>query len=554
MVKRIKRQSSGLSRLKKTRPLPPQLAGLLQEAEALVRNRLVEQAMLCYRQALALAPDREEIYLKFGELLERLGRLPDLVELYQAALAVGVNTVRICNLLGQALSESGRHQEALAVLEKTALLYPADGVSISNLATVFQELGRVEDALDAYRRAARLLPGYAQLFFQQGQCLAHLGRSVESESSLRQALRLDPGNTEAHLLLTELKKFQDRADQDIQTMTNLLQTGTLAWRGRQNLCFALGKSYEDLRDYDRAFQYYSAGNRLHREVNPFSSAANEHLISKLIDLFSGKFLADHENCEARGPIRPLFVLGMPRSGTSLIEQILASHPLVYGGGELVWLSRILSNATGPLETPQFSSRLSALTPPQLMELGRAYLDQLAALPGRGERPFVTDKMPHNFLLIGLIKVLFPEARVVHCRRHPMDNCWSIYKNLFKSGHSYAYDLAELGDYYVQYAKLMEHWHRLLPGFIYDISYEALVDDTENEARNLLGFCGLDWDERCLEFHRSKRAVRTLSAIQVRQPIYRDSIRLWKRYGDKLAPLAQALEKAPGTDQNFMVQA
>jgi hypothetical protein len=303
------------------------------------------------------------------------------------------------------------------------------------------------------------------------------------------------------------------------------------------LCFAMGKVCEDLADYDKAYSHFARGNALARRLMPFDYERERRFIERLQKVFDADLLASTRPISGTGRT-PIFVIGMPRSGTTLVEQIVSSHPLVHGAGELNCLMRIATQVArrgGGEVFPEGVARLSAA---DLADAASEYL----RCSGHTEEsePFLTDKLPANFLLVGMIRLMFPNARVIHCQRDPIDTCMSCFKHYFPSGQRYSYDLVDLGRYYRLYQELMAHWHAVLPGFVYDIQYETLVADQERETRRLLEFCGLPWDEACLDFHRARRAVKTVSVAQVRRPVYQSSVQIWRRYEKHLRPLMDAL--------------
>jgi hypothetical protein len=307
---------------------------------------------------------------------------------------------------------------------------------------------------------------------------------------------------------------------------------------RMHFAFGLGKALADIGEHEKSFDYIAAGNRLRRQRINYAPAESEARFADIKGTFTPALFEAHAG--SGDPDRtPIFVLGMPRSGTSLVEQVLASHPDVHGGGEFTLLNQLvgsLGTGNGPL---RFSELFARIADADLAALGARYVRDLRGLSANAR--FITDKTPGNFLLIGMIRLILPNATIIHCRRDPVDTCISIYKTYFGAeGLRYAYDLGELGHYYRLYAELMEHWHGVLPGFVHDVDYEKLISDFNGEAPKILAACGLDWRDECRNFATASRPVHTASSAQVRQPIYNTSIGQGTRYGDRLAPLLEAL--------------
>jgi tetratricopeptide (TPR) repeat protein len=521
--------------------MPQKIASLLHQGNLLSGAGHLNEALIFFRQALLLAPNVEQSYLKIAAILQRLGRTADLIDLCRKALDQGVTSGSVHNHLGAALYSSGRRQEALVSFRTAVTVNPRHGQSHYNLGMCLEDLGETQAALAAYTRAVQYMPENAPAHFGLARLSLGVGMMADWEKHIRKTLTLDPRNAQAHLQLA-LHKKKTTYEPQMEDMERLYHDPTISDRDREFLCFALGKSYEDLGEYSRAFEYFREGNRLHRTTHLCDQNHDQTVYARLMTLFSEDFYKIRADWRgATGGVRPIFILGMPRSGTTLVEQILASHPLVFGGGELYFLQEVIESVGGGPDQDDYYQVVSQMDIDAFTHLGRNYLEKLTATKGYCDEPCITDKMPHNFIDIGMIKMMLPEAKVVHCRRNPMDNCWSIFKNLFEGGlHCYAYDLTELGRYYVRYSQLMAHWRRTLPGYLHEISYEALVKNTESEIRKLLSFCDLEWDNRCLAFHRTKRDVQTASKSQVRQAIYRDSVRLWHNYQEFLSPLAESL--------------
>jgi len=305
-----------------------------------------------------------------------------------------------------------------------------------------------------------------------------------------------------------------------------------------HFAFALGKVYADIGNDDRSFEYYLAGNQFKRNSIDYSIADDVAYFDAIKQVFKKEFFQRHAGIGS-ADTTPIFIVGMPRSGTSLVEQILASHSQVYGAGELNDMGNLIARACDE-DSNKYPHCLLQMNDEELSGLGSAYLTRLHTYAPTAAR--ITDKMPHNFLNLGLIHLVMPGAKIIHCHRNPADNALSIFKELFSKGkHGYAYDLKELGQYYRLYQDLMAHWRRVLPGAFYELRYEDLVADQETQTRRLLEYCDLPWEDACLAFHRSQRVVRTASLVQVRQPMHANSVEGWRRHEQRMQAFITALE-------------
>ncbi len=332
----------------------------------------------------------------------------------------------------------------------------------------------------------------------------------------------------------------------MRRLQHLAERPDLPVQGRVDCWFALGKAWEDIGDYDRAFACFAAGNREKRatfhyaieEDRRFFAAIERHCVS-----LPSPVAGDPE------PV-PIFIVGMPRSGTSLVEQILACHPQVTALGEQEVVRQVIDGPYADKTGRRYPNGIGTADGDLFAELGRQCCRRYRELAP--DASYITDKLPHNFLYIGVITRMLPNARIIHCRRQPLDTCLSCYKNDFAMLHRWAYDLSEIGEYWLLYDRLMAHWRRILGESLFEIDYEELVSDLEGAGRRLLAHCGLDWDARCLDFHRCPRPVSTASAVQVRRPLYTSSIGLWRRYAAHLAPLQEVLARRVGGDREGSV--
>ena len=422
---------------------------------------------------------------------------------------------------------------AVDCFQKVLAVSPQHIYALYNLGMAYAAQGAYEKALDQFRLLEQLTPKSATLFYQIGVVSRILGRLDEAEAALRHALQLNPDYATAYFPLSAMKHYEDRDDADVIAMERILAQGGLSEDVVTKLNFSLAKVYEDLHDYDRAFTCLARGNQLRRQQYRYDVSVHEDYFRRLRETFTAEFFRQRSGYGVRDRT-PIFIVGMPRSGTSLVEQILASHPQVYGGGELGDLIRIIMHQRQELST-DFISFLDA---DDCMRMASQYLAALRQLSATAK--YITNKSPLNFQLIGMIRLLFPDARVIHCQRDPMDTCLAIYKQNFTVTHKFAFDLVELGQYYRAYSELMDHWRQVLPGFIYENSYEDLVADQQTGTRSLLEFCGLDWDDACMTFYETQRAVSTASLVQVRRPIYQTSVAKWRKYERHLEPLQMAL--------------
>jgi len=497
-------------------------------------------ALAAFEQVLALWHDHAETLNNLGAALLDLGRLDEAVARFRQALAVRAEDAEVHFNLGVALQRQGRLPEAVAHYRRAIGLRPDHAEALGRLGTALLEQGKLDEAIARLERAAALQPDAAEVHNNLGTALLDQGRFDEAAARFERALRLRPDYAEAHFNRTEIPGFRlDEAG--LSALEALAADGGRLPADKAPLVhFALARVLEEREEPARAFGHLLTGNALRRRQISYEEAAFHDFFRRIAAVFDAGLFQRRQGTGEPSTV-PIFVLGMPRSGSSLVEQILASHPEVHGGGELTTLVAVATGATGG-RGPRlaYPEDVPALDEAALRRLGRAYLAGLPPLPAGKTR--ITDKMPYNFLNIGLIRLILPGARIIHTRRNPADTCVSCFSKLFPFSQAFSYDLGELGRYYRDYRALMAHWHSVLPeDALLDLSYEALVDDLEVQARRLLAWCGLPWDDRCLDFHETRRPVRTASAAQVRQPLFRSSLERWRRYQPWLQPLLRELD-------------
>jgi tetratricopeptide (TPR) repeat protein len=458
-------------------------------------------------------------------------------ELLRRAYALNPNHPDVLNNLAGVLTAQGNWEEALPLCRKALQMHPNSAELYFNLGRVANKAGRWEEVISAYSAGLKLQPGVVDAISCMADACNVMGRFDEARQFYYQALELDPDKPTLHAGLLGLEERSVMLER-LERIEKLYLTPDIDMEGKLALAFALAKFLEREGEYQKAFHYLEEGNRLKRASFDFSQEEESASFELIKSTFTGEFCAQRSGYGAAGEM-PIFILGMPRSGTTLTEQILASHPQVSGAGELTILRRSVSARCAPVGFAQYPEAVAKWGEEDFNALGEEYLQKLQKYSEGEER--VTDKMPHNFLMLGMIHLAIPNAKVIHCRRDPMDNCLSIFKQDFKSTHKYAYDLEELGNHYRRYTDLMQHWQDALPeGAVFDLQYEEMVADQEGVSRKLLEFCGLPWDDNCLRFHETERAVLTASQSQVRKEIYSDSVELWRRYEEQLQPLIKAL--------------
>ncbi len=470
----------------------------------------------------------------------RQGNLKRAAAGYQRVLDTDPDNATATQLLGTIALQTLQYPKARTLLTKATELDPTNGTTLHNLARLDELESQLPSAADNYRRAFELMPDNTDTSFSLANVLASLGRLEDSERWYRKTLELDPAYAPAHRQIARLLDH-DSVDSDVQAMEQQMSLDGVSDTSRMHLAFGLGKAYEDMGRYKDAFGYFEIANTLKRAQLRFDIRNWGAEIDRVTATFSTDLFEQFSGSGKKGA-QPIFILGMPRSGTSLVEQILASHTSVFGGGELQTLNLSIMSA---MDVSKFPSNVASLDRDALLQMAGHYLSKTAEMSQGASR--VTDKKPDNFKLIGMIKLVFPDAVIIHTHRNPLDNCLSLYKNHFSdNGPFYSYDQKELATYYLGYKRLMAHWESVLPGFIHNVEYEALVADPETGVRSLLEKAGLDYEPACLEFHRTSRSVRTASAVQVRKPIYSSSVELWRRYEEQLQPLISVLSGARST--------
>jgi tetratricopeptide (TPR) repeat protein len=404
-------------------------------------------------------------------------------------------------------------------------------------AGVLINMGDFERAIPAYEEILERFPARPKITLGLGHALKTVGRLDESIASYRKTIELQPGFGDAYWSLANLKTFRFE-DSDIEAMKTQLDNDDCSQEDYFHLCFALGKAYQDRHQFDDSFHFYKLGNDLKKKLEGYDADGTSHAVAAVCQQCTPELLRASQGCLAPDPI---FIVGLPRSGSTLLEQILASHSPVDGTKELVHILALVRRLSGKrrrVDESRYPKILNELTADDLRAFGEEYLRRSAVQ--RGDAPYFIDKAPNNFLHAGLIKMILPNAKIIDARRHPMGSCFSGYTQLFAKGQAFTYGLDNVGRYFCDYVKVMDHWDKVLPGEVLCVHYEDVVNDTETQVRRILDFCGLPFEQACLEFYKTDRAIRTPSSEQVRQPIYKGGLDMWRNYEPHLDNLKDAL--------------
>jgi tetratricopeptide (TPR) repeat protein len=512
---------------------------LLAPAAALCEGNIPVAEQLL-RQHLKRFPTDVVAIRMLAEVAARLGRYRDSETLLARCLelAPGFNAARHNYAL--VLQRQDRFADALREVERLLQADPSDTGGRNLKAALLGRLGEVQQSAEIYRQVLDQFPTHPKVWHSYGHALRTAGRQAESITAYRRTIELSPGDGEAYWSLANLKTFRFSAD-DIEQMLGQLRREDLPVEARFHFHFALGKALEDAEDYQRSFAHYAEGNRLRRSIIVYEADAVSERVQQTKALFTPGFLESRRGSGAPAP-DPIFIVGLPRAGSTLLEQILSSHSAVEGTMELPdigAIARDLGGRRGGDDVSAYPGILATLGDDELRALGERYLESTRVQRKSGA-PYFIDKNPNNWMHSGLIQLILPNARIIDARRHPMSCCFSVFKQHFARGNRFSYDLADLGRYYRDYADLMAHFDRVMPGRVHRAIYEQVVEDTEAEVRRLLDYCGLPFEEGCLRFYENERAVRTASSEQVRRPIYRDALEQWTHYQPWLGPLESAL--------------
>jgi tetratricopeptide (TPR) repeat protein len=538
-----------------------------QQLEA--RNQLAEAETL-YKQIIRQQPFAHAAYHGLGIIAFKANRLELAIQYIEKAIAIEAGISLYHRNLGELYRRTGNIPQAIAGGENATRLNPADSEALYNLGLAYADAGQYEKAVNAYQRVIRLNNKHGLAYNNLGSCLEKTGNMKAAEAAYLNAIAINPAHAEAqnnlgaiyseqgkldeartcfraaikaqplfvdpHYNISSLKSYTPDDEHLLSLQQLKAQETRLPLKDKIRLNFALGKALEDSGQHEQAFTAYHAGNTLQHQHLPYNEASDESISTRIKATFTPELFARLRDIGSQDKT-PIFIVGMPRSGTTLIEQVLASHGSIYGAGELPHLDKLVTEAgQGQFVTDWINTASPEQLQQRLPQLGNLYVKSVRN-ECRSDAAHISDKMPANFFYIGLIKLILPNAKIIHAMRDPMDSCLSCYGRLFNNGMAFTYNLETLGRYYVRYIELMRHWHSVLPaGSILDVRYEDTVGDFEQQAKRIIDYLELPWNDSCLEFYNNPRAVKTASVAQVRKPIYGSSVARAERFGDRLQPL------------------
>ena len=500
----------------------------------------IEDAEQLYRQVLNNNPRNVDALRMLAMVAATAKRYDDAERLLRKAVGIAPDFLTAVVDLGRVLKEQDRFEEAIDCFKNAIAINPNNPHTHFLLASAYSPAALNHEAAREYRRALDLAPEHPGALLGLGNALKTIGKQDEAIKAYRDCIRVRPDNGEIYWSLANLKTYRFSDEQIADMAARVDNPEGLTDQSEVNFLFALGKAHDDRQDYDKAWRYYARGNGKQRMLAQYDPVQTETINDAIVEVFDKALLEEKagKGCPDRAPI---FVLGLPRSGSTLVEQILASHSQVEGTSELPYLGRVaMSLNRNRADGVNYPEAVRELEAAHLTALGEDYINY-AQLHRTEGKPFFIDKMPNNFPTIGFLNLILPQAKIIDARRHPLDACVGNFRQHYAKGQTFSYDLTDLGEYCLQYLRMMDHWHQALPGRILTVQYEELVTDFENQARRLLDHCELPWEDACGRFYETERPVRTASSEQVRQPIYTGALNFWRNYERHLDELIEIVE-------------
>ena len=454
------------------------------------------------------------------------------IKSYEKGLEIDPKNSLIYNNLGLLFSHDlPDNKKAEEYFKKSILLNPNMPEAYNNLGSLYKSIDKPDEAIKYFNKSIEVNKEFFQAYHNLGTVYKSTGEFNKAKDNIKKAIKIYPKHTNSHRTLSGLIKYSKDEVHLGQLEKLFLEINDKDIENKTNIAFSLGKAYEDIKDYSKSFNYYNQGNNFYKKIINYSINDDKNIFKNTKNTFNKKLFDNFKN-NGSDDDSVIFILGMPRSGSTLVEQILSNHKQVFGCGELDLINEIIFKKFGNNNLNIFFENIVDFNKKEFFNLGNEYVKKIKKISKNSIK--ATDKLPINFFWIGMIKLILPNSKIIHCFRDPKDNCFSIYKNHFPKGKiNYSYDLESIVEYYNLYTDLMKYWNNLFPGSIFNIKYEELVNETKDEVRSMLNFCNLEWDNNCLNFYNSKRIIKTASDVQVRNKIYSSSINLWKNYKNNL---------------------
>ena len=495
-------------------------SGNLGKAESSCKRLLYENTKIVF------------LYNLYGLILSSQNKIDEAIRYYEKGLLLDPNFAMLYNNLGLLHEIKKNLTKAESCYVKSMNLDSSIVEPHNNLGKLYNSQSKYEKAIKSYKKAIEINPKISYPHYNLAQVYITLGKFKEAKKLLILTTKINPNFFHAHKALNRIHIYKNENDEHLKELIKIYtEKNSIDLDQKMFIAFSLAKAYEEIKNFKKSFNYYKEANSIFRKKLKYSRKEENSKFSEIKKIYSKSLFKKYSDAGNKEN-SPIFILGMPRSGTTLVEQIISSHPQVFGADEVEIMNDVISKYFGTKNSNLFFAKKNNLIRKSLLEMGNFYIKKMKELSGNLDR--YTDKYPANFFSIGLIKLIFPKAKVINCHRTPEDNCLSIYKNHFTSLKiKYAYNLDEIVDYYNLYTDLMNHWKKVLPNFVYNISYENLVSNTRSEIKNILKFCDLEWHDSCLSFYKNTRPIKTASDTQVRKRIYKSSINTWLNYKDYL---------------------
>ena len=501
----------------------------IQSAVDVYKSGDLTKAETLTKKLIDIHPKAPFLYNLLGNIASGQKKIEEAKESYEKSIKVDPNFSMAYSNLGLLyFNQKNDYKKAENLYKKAITLNTKEPEPHNNLGALYYALEKYEDAINCYKKAILINAKFSQAHHNIGNVYIAIGNFNEAKKHSKQSIKLNPDDARSHRSLSRLTKYTSIEEEHFKELIKIYKfTNINNTENKLNLAFALGKAYEDIKNFDKSYIYYKEANTLNRKRINFSLKMHSEKLKEIKNTFDSKLFKKYQNF---GNVNssPIFILGMPRSGTTLIEQIISNHPKVYGADEVEFIPKLLEENFG-----SDLNKIMNFDKNNLKNIGDAYIKKMSSISNNSER--TTDKLPSNFNWIGFIKIILPKSKIVHCYRKSKDNCLSIYKNYFSgSGIKFGYDIDEIVEFYNLYQDLMNYWNNLLPNFIFNIKCENLILNTEIEIKKLLKFCDLSWSKNCLNFHENKKPIKTASDIQARYKIYNTSIDSWKNYDKYLS--------------------